>query len=140
MKLAIASSPMPVVLVRRKPRANETASLVKPIRVALNKLDYCVVWRNNCGEWRDAQGNVVVYGLAPGSADLVGMVQCATELGPRHFARFFALEVKRPSKVPTETQLRWLEFVRNMGGFASVVHSVEEALAAVERCRMGDSQ
>jgi hypothetical protein len=80
-----------------------------------------------------------------GSADLVGVLTvsvylnqvdaelgCETDLG-----RFFALEVKRPGEKPTEEQVRWLSTVRDGGGFAAVVHSEEEAVAALERAKEG---
>jgi hypothetical protein len=54
--------------------------------------------------------------------------------------RLLALEVKRPGEYPTEDQRRWLAFVRSMGGFACVVRSVGEAIAAVQRARDGASE
>jgi len=38
-----------------------------------------------------------------------------------------ALEVKRPGGRPSLEQLNWLAVVREMGGIAGLVHSVEEA-------------
>ena len=80
------------------------------------------LWRNNVGALRDENGRLVRYGLCPGSADLIGL-QCL----PSGLGRFVALEVKRPGAPATPEQLNWLATVREMGGLADLVHSVEEA-------------
>ena len=108
-------------------RRNETRELTHPIRAALNVLPGVRVWRNTQGYDRRTK---TVYGLAVGSADLVGLVD----------SRFVALEVKWPDEKPDEDQVAWLATVRELGGFACVVHSVDEALAAVARCRAGASE
>ena len=117
-------------------RRNETRDLTHPIRSALNRLPGVQVWRNNTGCVDLATGGKIVYGLGSGSADLVGLVAShGLRLG-----RFFALEVKWPGKRPTKEQLAWSNVVRGMGGFAAVVTSVDEAIAAVERAMSGDIQ
>lgn len=121
-----------------KPRApgrnvgdlNETRDLVRPILDALNKLDGVKVMRN-------AVGLVIPFarrgaapfkaGLGAGSADIVGIVS----------GRFFALEVKIPGGVISEDQEVWLVEIRQLGGYAAVVTSVEEAIGAVALCRAG---
>ena len=45
--------------------------------------------------------------------------------------RFIAFEVKMPGKKPTPEQLAWHRIVNESGGLAVVVHSVDEALAAL---------
>ena len=78
------------------------------------------------------------YGLdAPGSADLVGILRWPDERG---VGIFFALEVKSGRGRTSEEQERWLALVRRMGGFAAVVHSVQEAKSALDRARKGESQ
>jgi hypothetical protein len=47
--------------------------------------------------------------------------------------------VKTPEGRLTEHQARFLERVRQHGGFASVVRNVEEARAALRRAREGAS-
>ena len=96
------------------------------IRLAVQGPDI-VLWRNNVGTAVQADGSVVRYGLAVGSADLVGVVA----------GRFFALEVKSERGRVTDEQRQWIALVQSKGGFAAVVRSVDEALAAVERCRKG---
>ena len=45
--------------------------------------------------------------------------------------RFVALEVKVPGNIPTKAQLRQMALIREAGGAAVTVHSVEEALSAL---------
>ena len=97
------------------------------IRLAVQGPDI-VLWRNNVGHGVLSDGRHIDYGLAVGSADLVGI--CA--------GRFFAIEVKAPKGRVTDEQRQWIALVQSKGGFACVVRSVDEALAAVERCRKGE--
>ena len=111
--------------------------VLSSIRLALGLEPDLVLWRNNVGVATHVTTHVgrglgtcrVVYGLCPGSADLVGL------LAPS--GRFLGLEVKRPGEKPTPAQVQWLDLVRGMGGFAAVVSSVDEALAAVARAGRG---
>jgi hypothetical protein len=135
-----------IVTPREKPlRRNETRELTRPIEIALNKLPGVRVSRNNnlgpVVPWEkrhEPNARAVVAGLGTGSADLVGIVRCTFETIVV-VGRVFCLEAKWPGKKPTEDQLVWLDVVRRFGGFACVVHSVDEAIAAVERCRRGES-
>jgi hypothetical protein len=70
---------------------------------------------------------MVRFGLCVGSADLIGCLD----------GRFIALEVKAASGRLRPEQERWIAFVRSIRGFAAVVRSEEEALAAIERARAG---
>jgi hypothetical protein len=108
-------------------KANETRDLTHPIRVAINTMPGVRVWRNNVGRVPLPSGGWLQYGLAIGSADLIGLVD----------GRFFALETKSAKRKQTPEQIAWASVVRSMGGFACVVRSVDEARQAVERCRMG---
>jgi hypothetical protein len=84
-----------------------------------------VLWRNNVGEATHVSSgriSVVRYGLAPGSADLVGL---------RADGRFVALELKAPGGRVRPEQAAWLELVRRMGGVGAVVRSVDEAWEAI---------
>lgn len=97
------------------------------IRMALSDLGL-VFWRNNVGAAQDpATGRVHAYGLAVGSADLIGIVD----------GRFCALEVKTATGRLRPNQAQWMRLVHSKGGFACVVRSVEDAVAAVARCRAG---
>lgn len=96
------------------------------IRLALTDEPGLVVWRNNTGV-AEHRGARVRYGLAVGSADLIGC------LG----GRFVALEVKAAAGRVAPEQRQWLDLVRRNGGFAAVVRSVDEAHAAIARARKG---
>lgn len=99
------------------------------IRAALGRLPDVCLWRNHVGQLTDAGGRTHPFGLAVGSADLIGV------LAPS--GRLIALECKTPAGRLRPEQRSWLAVVRRFGGFACVVRSVEEALAAVERARKG---
>ncbi len=94
------------------------------IRLRCGLLPGVVLWRNNTGV-ADFKGQKVRYGLALGSADLVGIVD----------GRFVALEVKTKTGKPTQAQEQWLGVVRSNRGFATIVRSADEAVAAIERAR-----
>ncbi len=107
------------------------AELQDRIRLALAQLEGVVLWRNNVGVgYVGQQRTPVRYGLAVGSADLVGLVR--TDGG---WGRFIALEIKTERGLVTDDQARWLRLVQRLGGYAVVVRSVEEAVAAVEAAR-----
>ena len=97
------------------------------IRAAFAHDPGVVMWRNNSGV---AHGHVR-YGLCPGASDLLGIIAPS--------GRWLALEVKRPGQPPSPEQVRFLQLVRRMGGFAAVVHTVAEARDALARARAGAS-
>jgi hypothetical protein len=134
-------------------RRSETRDLVSPILRALNCLPGVRVVRNaNIGPmvpWRfysyllrtrspHPDAMPYIAGLGPGSADLVGIVRLDSGVG-----RAIAIEVKLPALGRLRAgdlrpdQARWLDVFGRLGGHAAVVHSVAEALAAVEACRAG---
>lgn len=96
------------------------------IRLALGaEPSRVVLWRNNVGvaqHWESGRVHTVRYGLAPGSADLVGL---------RSDGRFVALELKAARGRVSPEQEAWLALVRRMGGVGAVVRSVEEAWDAI---------
>jgi hypothetical protein len=115
-----------------------------PILAAANSLPGVRVWRPHVlsTRARDVSG----AGLAVGSADLIGLVTvntccegcCIGSKTPAfQTGRFFCLEVKWPGQYPTRDQRAWAGVVRGLGGFYAIVHSVEEAVSAVARCRAG---
>ena len=107
------------------------------IRLAIGMEPDLVLWRNHTGgseEYNAATDTVrhQRFGLAPGSADLVGI------LSPT--GRFVAFEVKNFAGRARPEQVQWLALVRKFGGFACVVRSPEEARAALDRARRGESE
>lgn len=105
------------------------------VRQAVNRSGKAVVTRNNTGVLRDERGVPVRFGLGLGSPDLVGMLSTGPLAG-----RVLCLEVKQPGRKPTTHQLAWARACRKRGGFYAVVHSKEEALAALERALRGELQ
>ena len=87
-----------------------------------------------CGvPYDEDNGPRIRFGLAKGSADIVGLDLTSG-------GRFIGLEVKTPIGRASPEQLQWLDLVRRRGGFAAIVRSPEEALAAIDRCRQGLSE
>lgn len=117
------------------------------IRAALSALPGVVLWRNNTGMLRDRNGTPLRFGLAQGSADLVGIVQVTVYRpvqGPRMgvddwkaatLGRFFACEVKRPGERPSIDQYAWLDVVNAAGGYGCWADSVESAIDHVNEAR-----
>jgi len=101
---------------------NEETALGGRIRAALNVIPGVRVWRNNVGF---ASWEKVRYGLAVGSGDYIGLVD----------GRFFSVEVKTAKGRTSSDQKLWRETILRLGGYACVVRSPEEAIAAVEACR-----
>jgi hypothetical protein len=122
---------------------NETA-LMRQIRAACNALPGVRLWRNNVGGAKTDARGWVAYGLGEGSADLVGVCRVAVYAGDgvasTLVGRLFALEVKTAKGVVSDAQRAWAQCVRDLGGFCVTVRSVDEAIAAVERCRRGERE
>jgi hypothetical protein len=87
------------------------------------------LWRNNTGALRDERGQLVRYGLCPGSADLIGYrsVVITPEMVGATLAQFAAVEVKTPTGRPTPEQTAFLDHVLAAGGLAGIARSVEDA-------------
>lgn len=129
--------------------SNPESPLARAIRVAVGRTGYARVVPNVTGLFRRPYDESRVRcGLGTGGADLVGVVMVDVVicriLGARKFGRVFCLEVKTPrgktSPQRRKHQAAWRATVRRWGGFACVVRSVDEALAAVERARRGESE
>ena len=100
------------------------STLLRRIRLVLGRDPRVALWRNNVGVLRDARGTPIRYGLAVGSADLIGLVS--------PHGRMIALEVKAPCGRVSAAQQQWLALVRAHGGVAEVVRTVEEAERALD--------
>jgi len=96
------------------------------------------MWRNNSGAMEDKTGRVVRFGLGNDSAALNREIKSSDLIGgtpvlirPHHvghvFLNFTALECKRlgwslrPNDKHAQAQLRYMEIVRNHGGFADFI-------------------
>jgi hypothetical protein len=87
------------------------------------------LFRNNTGTLYDRQGRPVTFGLAKGSADLIGWTTrtITADMVGQTLAVFTSLEVKAERGRVSPEQRQWLEAVQAAGGIAGVVRSVEEA-------------
>lgn len=106
------------------------AQLMREIQIALTD-DKTRLFRNNNGVLRDARGQYVKYGLAPGSSDLIGVrrITITPEMVGRIVGVFCALEVKLPTNNERpEIQLAFTRIVQDLGGRAGFCTSVSEAL------------
>jgi hypothetical protein len=112
-----------------KPAVRE-ADIQQEIRLALGLEPGLVLWRNNVGAAVHAGTNrPVQYGVGgKGGSDLIGLLN----------GRFVALEIKTPTGRVSAEQLGFIDCVRTNGGFAAIVHSVDEAREAIARDRRGE--
>jgi hypothetical protein len=87
--------------------------------------------RNNTGTLRDQHGRPVSFGLAKGSADLIGWrtVTITPEMVGQQVAVFTSIEVKTSTGRVKPEQQQWLDAVQAAGGIAGVARSVEDAQA-----------
>jgi len=90
----------------------------------------CRLWRNNTGAIKDSEGRLVRFGLCIGSSDLIGIrpITVTSDMIGHTVGVFTAIEVKTPKGKPTEDQINFIQRVKDLGGFAGVARSVEEAL------------
>ena len=107
--------------------------LLSQIRATLGRREDVRLFRNNVGTLRDKDGRYVQYGLCAGSADLIGWVTRPVwrESVQGTVAVFLAIEVKSKTGRVTPEQENFLRVVREAGGIAGCVRSVDEALALV---------
>ncbi len=114
--------------------SNGEAVLQADIRLMLGReARHVRLFRNNVGVAIHKDGTRVVYGLAPGSSDLVGWttVVVTPEMVGRELAVFTAAEVKTGIGQPTALQVTFIDAVRKAGGIAGVVRSAEDAMQLV---------
>ena len=86
--------------------------------------------RNNTGTLRDQHGRPVQFGLAKGSADLIGWTTrtITPDMVGQQVAVFTSIEVKTATGRLRPDQRQWLEAVQAAGGIAGVARSVEDAM------------
>jgi len=89
------------------------------------------LFRNNTGVLRDYHGRPVSFGLAKGSADLIGWASrvITPEMVGQRVAVFTSIEVKTASGRLRPEQKQWLDAVQAAGGIAGVARSVDDANA-----------
>lgn len=115
--------------------ANAETTLQQQIRLALGTSPNLRLFRNQVGSLPDPRtGRLVTFGLAKGSADLIGWrtVIITPEMVGQRMAVFTSIEVKTPTGRLAPAQRSWLEAVHQAGGIAGVARSVTDALKIVE--------
>ena len=103
------------------------------IRLALSR-GPVRLYRNNTGTLRDQHGRPVSFGLARGSADLIGWrtVTITPDMVGQQVAVFTSIEVKSATGRLRPEQRQWLEAVQAAGGIAGVARSVEDAQSLID--------
>ena len=88
------------------------------------------LFRNNTGTLKDQNGRPVQFGLAKGSADLIGWTTrtITPDMVGQQVAVFLSIEVKTPTGRIRPEQQQWLDAVQAAGGIAGVARSVDDAL------------
>ena len=114
--------------------ANAETDLQQRIRLALGTQSDLRLFRNQVGQLPDPRtGRPVQFGLARGSADLIGWrtVVVTPEMVGTRLAVFTSIEIKTPTGRLTPQQHNWLGAVRSAGGIAGVARSVGDAFQIV---------
>lgn len=90
--------------------------ILQLVRLRASELG-ALVWRNNCGAYKDPKGYYIKYGVCnPGGSDLIGIFK----------GKFLALEIKQPDKKPTPEQQLFIDVINKNGGIAAVITSPDE--------------
>jgi hypothetical protein len=114
--------------------ANAETTLQQQIRLALGTRPEARIFRNQVGSLPDPRtGRLVTFGLAKGSADLIGWrsITVTPDMVGTRLAIFTSIEVKTPTGRVRPEQQAWLETVQQAGGVAGVARSVSDALRIV---------
>ena len=110
---------------------SETA-IQRRIRLALGKLPWVRMFRNNVGKLPDPRtGRWVDFGVGgKGGGDLLGWrtITVTPEMVGQRVAQFVSLEVKTATGRVRPEQENWRRVVEQCGGLAAVVRSEEDAL------------
>jgi hypothetical protein len=103
------------------------------ILLALGSRPDVRLFRNHVGGVRGEDGRWHDFGLAKGSADLIGWqsIEVTPEMVGRRLAVLVSIEVKGPGGRVRPEQKNWAEQVARVGGVAVIARSVEEAKAAL---------
>jgi len=118
---------------------NGETTLQQQIRLAVGSRSDLRLFRNQVGSLPDPRtGRLVTFGLAKGSADLIGWrtITVTQDMVGTRLAIFTSIEVKTPTGRVRPEQQAWLETVHQAGGIAIIARSVPDAeLALSPTCR-----
>lgn len=110
--------------------ANAETTLQQHIRLAVGQRSDVRLFRNNTGTLPDPRtGRPIQFGLARGSADLIGIKQVTItpDMVGQTIGVFTSIEVKTPTGRVTPEQRNWLTMVRKLGGIAGIARSTRDA-------------
>ena len=110
--------------------ANAETTLQQHIRLAVGQRSDVRLFRNNTGTLPDPRtGRPIQFGLARGSADLIGIKQVTItpDMVGQTIGVFTSIEVKTPTGRVTPQQRNWLTMVRKLGGIAGIARSIRDA-------------
>lgn len=114
---------------------NAETDIQQRIRLAVGTRSDLRLFRNQVGQLPDPRtGRPVQFGLARGSADLIGWrtITVTPEMVGQRLAVFTSIEVKTATGRLTPAQHAWLGAVHKAGGIAGVARSVADSLRIVE--------
>jgi len=112
--------------------ANAETILQQQIRLAVGINPDTRIFRNQVGSLPDPRtGRLVTFGLAKGSADLIGWrtITVTPAMVGTRLAIFTSIEVKVPKGRIRPEQQAWIEAVHHAGGIAGIARSVTDAQA-----------
>lgn len=100
----------------------------REILLALGSRKDVRLFRNNVGVATTRDGNVIRFGLAPGSSDLIGWrtITVTPDMVGKSIAVFLGVEVKTPTGAIRQNQRTWQAAVQSMGGIAEILRSPTE--------------
>ncbi len=114
--------------------ANAETTLQQQIRLAVGTRPDTRLFRNQVGSLPDPRtGRLVTFGLARGSADLIGWrtITVTPDMVGRRLAVFCSIEIKTATGRIRPEQQAWLGVVQGAGGIAGVARSVADAELAL---------
>jgi hypothetical protein len=115
--------------------ANAETTLQQQIRLALGTRTDLRLFRNQVGQLPDPRtGRPVQFGLARGSADLIGWrtITITPDMVGTQLAVFTSIEVKTPTGRIRPEQHAWQRTVTAAGGIAGIARSVADAATILQ--------
>lgn len=110
--------------------ANAETELQQRIRLALGTRSDLRLFRNQVGQLPDPRtGRPVQFGLARGSADLIGwrIITITPGMVGSQVAVFTSIEVKTATGRIRPEQHAWMAAVSGSGGIAGIARSIQDA-------------
>jgi hypothetical protein len=110
--------------------ANAETELQQRIRLAFGTRSDLRLFRNQVGQLPDPRtGRPVQFGLARGSADLIGwrIITITPGMVGSQVAVFTSIEVKTPTGRIRPEQYAWMAAVSGSGGIAGIARSIQDA-------------